>query len=61
MPRVQSTNDSTVMNDYIACISRRNNPRVHYKICEKCIHKVRCAHYKSFKLERPDLYPVVKK
>jgi len=60
MPKLQKTNDTTVVNDYVFCSKRRNNPRVHYKICDRCKHIKKCGHYKEFKLERPDLYPIVK-
>jgi hypothetical protein len=61
MPRLQSANDTAIVSEYISCIKKKGNPRMHYKICNKCLHNKKCGHYKEFKLERPDLYPVVKK
>ena len=63
MPKLQSTNDSTVtaMSEYISCLIRKGNPRMHYKICDKCINKKTCGSYKKFKSTQLDLYSLAKK
>lgn len=42
--------------DYLYCVHRSNQPRVHYKICDSCKYNKKCASFKMFKLNRSDLY-----
>jgi len=38
-------------NGYLWCMKKKNHPRVHISICEKCKYKKKCEEYRKF-LER---------
>lgn len=60
MPRMRRAVDGKVLKgtiDFVWCHNRSSRPRMSYLICERCSHREKCVDFKTFKKERPDLYP----
>ena len=69
MPKMRINNDTTVLNEYIVCKKRGNQPRINHKICEdRCKKFKECydygewyAEYYGKELEKPKPKPKRKK
>ena len=57
MPKLQRNNDKSLLNKskdveksiYIYCLRRKNQPRIHILICDKCKYRNKCANYQVAK------------
>lgn len=53
MRRMRVKNDPKDLEErFLWCRHQKNQPRVHYKICENCPLKNTCRDYKSFLLKK---------
>lgn len=51
MSKLQRNNDSESIkkSEYIYCVRRKNQPRIHILVCERCRYNKKCANYQVFK------------
>ena len=69
MPDMRISDDTTVLNQYLYCVSRHNTPRIHHRICEeRCKKTKRCPYYKEWRsqncieeVEKKEIKPEKKK
>jgi len=49
--KLQRSNDSEPIkkSEYIYCVRRKNQPRIHILVCERCRYNKKCANYQVFK------------
>jgi hypothetical protein len=60
MPEMQKSDVSTKLSNYLYCHKKKNKPRMHYSFCEICRYNKNCIYFKTFRKQRPDLYPPLK-
>jgi len=58
MSRMRKENDAKHISDYLTCMKKKNQPKIHRLICEtKCKYTKKCKSFAGYKLTRPEIYP----